>query len=107
MVEGAGSGNVTNAYACGINTGNNNAAFCLEGALDDYYGGNSTTRASIFTANVGVLNTAFPSCNATDTGSYVGCTGSVDGYAISSGDVNVNGDNGSPIVSYDGTAFCT
>ncbi len=84
-----GSGNITKAYACGINANNNDAAFCLEGVLEEQYGGSSAAIASVFAANVGVLNTAFPGCDASTSDSSVECSDSVYGHANSDGGVNV------------------
>ena len=91
-----GSGNVTNAYACGINANNNNIAFCIEGITD----------GSKFSSNVGILNTAYPGCNADASGSYAGCNDSVDGSASSYGYVDVYDDGGGCYVDYTGSATC-
>ena len=101
-----GSGNITNAYACGIkgtdylnsveqNPGvNAGTPFCIEGALSDTYGGNSTTRTSVFTTNSTILNDSTTGiwqgrCGGFSSG--ISCPGSVFAYAYSSGDVNVGG----------------
>jgi len=92
-----GSGNITNAYACGINADNNNAAFCLEG----------TTSASAFTANVGVLNTAFPGCDIIDPESEAMCMATVSNAYVTSDDyVVVSGGSGNCNVDFGGYAGC-
>ena len=60
---------IVKAYACGINP-NSNTAFCLEGTSK--YNDQEENYAS-FSQNVGTLNTAFPGCNAIDTGSDAEC----------------------------------
>ena len=109
-----GSGNVTNAYACGIKgeDPNNGKAFCIEGALSDTYGGNSTTRTAIYNANYSLLNTLYgPYDSGTgfgcdDYGSYVLCGGSVGANANSDGHVTSDGDDWFCLVRREGDAHC-
>ena len=91
------SGKIGRAFACGVE---NDTPFCLEGFdtskwSDDY--------------NVGVLNTIFPSCNASASDSDAGCgDGSgVYAYAYDIDNVGVSDGNGYCSVLSDGIVHCT
>ena len=94
-----GSGAITNAYACGIKgeDPNNGKPFCIEGALEDTYGGNSTARTTLYNANTAFLNQLYGlvdsetgyGCNNYSTEVY--CIGSVGAGAYSDGDLNNSG----------------
>ncbi len=88
-----GSGNVTNAHACGIKgeEPNNGIAFCIEGALSDTYGGNSKKRNDIRNANSVILESLYGlyddvtgvGCHNTEYSFF--CTGGVVFPSTSSG----------------------
>lgn len=113
-----GNGNVTNAYACGIKgeDPNNGTAFCIEGALSDEYGGNSTTRSTIFNENKTFLNTLYgPYDN--NSGNEQGCSedvydgtlfcyGSVSTSQNPNSNVSVEDNSGACSVYYYGSASC-
>ena len=111
-----GSGNVTNAYACGIKgeNPNNGTPFCIEGALSDAYGGDSTTRAAIYTANSDILYPIYGTYDsetelgcATD-GSNIYCFGSVNAEVTYDGRTKVYLDDFlSCVAHYSGTAGCS
>ncbi len=107
------SGNVTNAYACGVlgaNT-NNVTPFCIEGALSDDYGGNSTTRETIYNSNYSVLNTLYGNDDDDESycdvnGTIIVCSGSVGADAFSDGLVSTDYNAAPCEVHYDGNAYC-
>ncbi len=76
-------GKIGRAFACGVE---NDKPFCLEGYDPSKYSDDD---------NVGVLNTIFPSCNASASDSYASCGGSsVYANANGSGYVYVTGVTG-------------
>ena len=96
IVEG---GNVTRGFACGIENG---TPFCLEGYDESKY---SDVDSDV--DNVGVLNTIFPSCNASASDTYADCNGSsVSGSANDDGGVFVVDGNGYCGVSNGGSLYC-
>ena len=114
------NGAITNAYACGIKgeDPNNGKSFCIEGALKDTYGGNSTARTTLYNANTAFLNQLYGSfdsetgygCNNYST--EVDCIGSVGAGTYSDGDLNNLGGEVHTIsdyvciVSNNGNAYC-
>ena len=95
IITNSSTGVIERTFACGVE---GTTPFCLEGYdtskwSDEY--------------NVGTLNTIFPSCNASASGSYADCLGSsVDADANSNGNVGVYDDGGSCNVLSDGSAGC-
>ena len=75
---------IIKSYACGIENGK---AFCLQNSSD----------GSKYSSNVEILNSLFPSCNASASSSYSDCTGTTVGaYADASGSVD----------AYSGSSVC-
>ena len=83
-----------------------------EGALSDTYGGNATTRDTIYNANKNVLSPLYgPYDSGTrfgfdDYGTDVYCFGSVDAVADSRGGVGTEDNIGSCSVDNTGGALC-
>ncbi len=109
-----GSGNVTNAYACGILRENTNSEkpFCIEGSLADTYGGNSTTRTAIYNTNMAILNPLYGQYDSgtgigcKDNSAALGCYGFVDGFSYSTGIVYTRDTDGRCYVGNSGNAYC-
>ena len=95
------SGKIGRAFACGVE---NDTPFCLEGGLDE----STLNSRPIFTSNIGILNTIFPSCNASASASSANCKGSsVDAGIDAIGIVIVNDGNGYCNVDIIGDVYCS
>ena len=95
------NGVIEESYACGINNG---TVFCLRGGAGSEY---SLADKPIYTDNVGRLNTAYPTCNATTSSVYAFCGGPIGGFADPYGGVTVSDDNyGGCSVGSDGYSHC-
>ena len=96
------SGYILASYACGINNG---TFFCLRGVDSDQ---SSLTYKPFYQEGVNRMNKAFPSCNATTSGSRAICYDGVRAYVYPAGDVYVqDGDVGYYCaMGYDGASLC-
>ena len=88
-------GTIGRAFACGVENGK---PFCLEGYDASKYSDD---------ANVGILNTIFPGCNASTSDYSTGCDGSnVHSCVYDDGNVYVGDDADDCLVSPNGRVYC-
>jgi len=94
VIKNSNTNVIEKAYSCGIEGG---TVFCLEGKEDTVYADNIT-----------VLNSVFPSCNASTSDTSADCSGStVNAEIRNDGYVSLYGDDGYCDISHDGYIGCT
>ena len=94
LIANETTGKIERLFACGVENG---TPFCLEGKDKTKYAD----------PNVGILNTIFPSCNASASNYDASCHGSsVNAIAINYGFVGVRDDDGECSVNSSGKASC-
>ena len=95
-----GSGYILASYACGINNG---TFFCLRGVDSDQ---SSLTYKPFYQEGVNRMNKAFPSCNATTSGSSATCYDGVSAKVNSNGYVDVYVNYNGCFVNKNGYSYC-